>query len=358
MPGVLGYFQVDAAGRLTTPLLPEAGVAAASYGIAPDEEAARATARRGAARPARTQSARASAARGCTCARCSAPARESAPLERELGAPRGRPGRDARHRPRKPDSIGSRNRTRPSQGSPTPRPRGRCRRRSSQGAALPRAAANAPTPRRSSSSSEQTPSPMSGRSASKKRSSPSRPSCGRCGRAAEADASRPKSRSPCGRSQARSTRSSSACSTPGTSCYSATSGATASATCKGRSSSAGHSSPPHWRPLSREQRGLRTRLNVVAQGRSRTGSRELQRRSDSSPRACRGRLHRARLSPPFGDIELRSSRTHLPRAPGTALLAWVAVHAGGRAVRRLLLMYRFGAARCGSRANSRTSSRP
>ncbi len=41
VPGVLGYFQVDAAGRLTTPLLPEAGVAAASYGIAPAEEAAR-----------------------------------------------------------------------------------------------------------------------------------------------------------------------------------------------------------------------------------------------------------------------------------------------------------------------------
>ena len=42
VPGVLGYFQVDAAGRLTTPLLPEAGVAAASYGITPTEEAARA----------------------------------------------------------------------------------------------------------------------------------------------------------------------------------------------------------------------------------------------------------------------------------------------------------------------------
>ena len=41
VPGVLGYFQVDAAGRFTTPLLPEAGVAAASYGIAPAEEAAR-----------------------------------------------------------------------------------------------------------------------------------------------------------------------------------------------------------------------------------------------------------------------------------------------------------------------------
>jgi signal transduction histidine kinase len=42
VPGVLGYFQVDSAGRLTTPLLPEAGVAAASYGITPAEETARA----------------------------------------------------------------------------------------------------------------------------------------------------------------------------------------------------------------------------------------------------------------------------------------------------------------------------
>ena len=42
LPGVLGYFQVDAAGRLTTPLLPEPGIVASSYGIGADEEAARA----------------------------------------------------------------------------------------------------------------------------------------------------------------------------------------------------------------------------------------------------------------------------------------------------------------------------
>jgi two-component system, OmpR family, phosphate regulon sensor histidine kinase PhoR len=42
VPAVLGYFQVDDAGRFTTPLLPAAGVAPASYGIAPAEEAARA----------------------------------------------------------------------------------------------------------------------------------------------------------------------------------------------------------------------------------------------------------------------------------------------------------------------------
>ena len=39
LPGVLGWFQVDAAGNLTTPLLPAAGVRAAAYGILPAEEA-------------------------------------------------------------------------------------------------------------------------------------------------------------------------------------------------------------------------------------------------------------------------------------------------------------------------------
>ncbi len=42
VPGVLGYFQVDAAGRLTTPLLPGTGVAPTSYGIGAEEQAARA----------------------------------------------------------------------------------------------------------------------------------------------------------------------------------------------------------------------------------------------------------------------------------------------------------------------------
>jgi two-component sensor histidine kinase len=42
LPGVLGWFQVDAAGNLTTPLLPEGGVAAADYGITPAETVARA----------------------------------------------------------------------------------------------------------------------------------------------------------------------------------------------------------------------------------------------------------------------------------------------------------------------------
>ncbi|HZF27633.1 MAG TPA: HAMP domain-containing sensor histidine kinase [Gammaproteobacteria bacterium] len=42
VPGALGYFQVDADGKLTTPLLPGDGVDPATYGIASDEQAARA----------------------------------------------------------------------------------------------------------------------------------------------------------------------------------------------------------------------------------------------------------------------------------------------------------------------------
>jgi signal transduction histidine kinase len=43
VPGTIGYFQVDALGNLTTPLLPAPGVDAASYGISADEQAARRT---------------------------------------------------------------------------------------------------------------------------------------------------------------------------------------------------------------------------------------------------------------------------------------------------------------------------
>ena len=175
VPGVLGYFQVDAAGRLTTPLLPEAGVDAASYGIAPAEEAARAAARRGAARAARAQSARARAARR---ARRQLPRPgESAPLELERRQLSSTPASRRRSaRPRKPGSTASRQRRRP-------RNRARCavaRRMPAGGrakrAAEPPAAANAATVRRSFSKQRQNSFAESGRSASRKRSSPSRPS--------------------------------------------------------------------------------------------------------------------------------------------------------------------------------------
>ena len=52
-------------------------------------------------------------------------------------------------------------------------------------------------------------------------------------------------------------------------------------------------------------------------------------------------LHRARLSPPFGDIELTFLVDALPRAPGTALLAWVAVTLAVVLCGGFFLMYRF-----------------
>ena len=42
LPGVLGHFQVDAAGRFSSPLLPAPGVDPATYGIGAEEQAARA----------------------------------------------------------------------------------------------------------------------------------------------------------------------------------------------------------------------------------------------------------------------------------------------------------------------------
>jgi signal transduction histidine kinase len=52
-------------------------------------------------------------------------------------------------------------------------------------------------------------------------------------------------------------------------------------------------------------------------------------------------LYRARLSPPFGDFELSFAVDALPRAPGSAVLAWVAVTLGVVLVGGFLLMYRF-----------------
>jgi signal transduction histidine kinase len=53
-------------------------------------------------------------------------------------------------------------------------------------------------------------------------------------------------------------------------------------------------------------------------------------------------LHRTRLSPPFGDLELAFVVDTLPRAPGTGLLAWVAVTLAVVLIGGFILMYRFG----------------
>ncbi|HWN37392.1 MAG TPA: HAMP domain-containing sensor histidine kinase, partial [Gammaproteobacteria bacterium] len=54
-------------------------------------------------------------------------------------------------------------------------------------------------------------------------------------------------------------------------------------------------------------------------------------------------LYRARLSPPFGDVELTFLVDALPRAPGAGLLAWIAVTIAIVLVGGFYLMYRFGA---------------
>jgi signal transduction histidine kinase len=64
----------------------------------------------------------------------------------------------------------------------------------------------------------------------------------------------------------------------------------------------------------------------------------------SAPRELEGTvLHRTRLSPPFGDLDIAFSVNTLPRAPGTTLLVWVSVTLAVVLVGGFLLMYRFAA---------------
>ncbi|HVS22138.1 MAG TPA: HAMP domain-containing sensor histidine kinase, partial [Gammaproteobacteria bacterium] len=52
-------------------------------------------------------------------------------------------------------------------------------------------------------------------------------------------------------------------------------------------------------------------------------------------------LHRARLSPPFGDLELAFSVRELPRAPGALLLLWISVTLAAVLCGGFFFMYRF-----------------
>jgi signal transduction histidine kinase len=87
-------------------------------------------------------------------------------------------------------------------------------------------------------------------------------------------------------------------------------------------------------------------LNVAFQGRI---LKEIEAATDSyvGPGLSRGLagdvLYRGRLSPPFGDVELTFLVDALPVAPGTALLAWVAVTLAVVLTAGFYLMYRFGA---------------
>jgi len=53
-------------------------------------------------------------------------------------------------------------------------------------------------------------------------------------------------------------------------------------------------------------------------------------------------LHRARMAPPFGELELIFTVARLPQAPGSALLGWVTVILAAVLSGGVLLMYRFG----------------
>ena len=158
--------------------------------------------------------------------------------------------------------------------------------------------------------------------------------------AAEADARRRRrSSSPCARSRARSIRSSSACSTPGTSCCSATCGATASATCKARSSSARRSStrPSRCRIARATSRSSRA-LDVAFQGRV---LERLETSTRTSIPACPRELAGDGAAPRAFVAAVRRRRARVRRRPLAARAGHGAArlgrrHAGGRAVRRLL----------------------
>jgi signal transduction histidine kinase len=62
----------------------------------------------------------------------------------------------------------------------------------------------------------------------------------------------------------------------------------------------------------------------------------------SGPRDLAGTvLHRTRLSPPFGDLEIAFAVNTLPRAPGTTLLVWISLTLTVVLIGGFLLMYRF-----------------
>ena len=83
-------------------------------------------------------------------------------------------------------------------------------------------------------------------------------------------------------------------------------------------------------------------LDVVYEGQTIGGARAPAPGAyDSTPRELAGApLHRTRLSPPFGSLELRFDVTSLPRAPGTLLLVWVSVILAAVLCGGFFLMYR------------------
>ncbi len=90
--------------------------------------------------------------------------------------------------------------------------------------------------------------------------------------------------------------------------------------------------------------GSASRLDVAFQGRvlDRLAAAAPAYRSSTAGELAGTVLYRARLSPPFGDLELTFLVDALPRAPGTALLAWVAVTLAAVLIAGFFFMYRFG----------------
>jgi signal transduction histidine kinase len=82
-------------------------------------------------------------------------------------------------------------------------------------------------------------------------------------------------------------------------------------------------------------------LGVVYQGRAIANLGAQGPRAYSAADLTGSLLHRVRLSPPFGDLELAFSVNRLPRAPGSMLLAWVSVTLAALLAGGFFFMYRF-----------------
>ncbi|HLF11923.1 MAG TPA: HAMP domain-containing sensor histidine kinase, partial [Gammaproteobacteria bacterium] len=82
-------------------------------------------------------------------------------------------------------------------------------------------------------------------------------------------------------------------------------------------------------------------LSVAYQGNTLSAMSAAAGRTYSSAELTGSLLHRARLSPPFGDLELIFSVNQLPRAAGSVLLVWVSVILAAVLSSGFLFMYRF-----------------
>jgi hypothetical protein len=352
VPGVLGYFQVDSDGRLTTPLLPDAGVAAASYGITAADEAARA---------ARVAELRDVLARN----QLVRPAREepvAAPRERErLEADEDRANASVASLQANFDRLAAEPPAQAAAGAALNDAADDLREQASAGRGDARRAAQAPV--------------MQSEAPAARRFAP--PAEERQKRVEETLVVEPAAPPPAAAANAPAAD---------TDATDAAADETAEAEAEAEPSVAvrtfasevdpfelGVLDADHlvlfrnvWRDGRRYVQGAlvdraafvadaiaapyrtsnvasSSRLTVALQGRT-VDTLSARDRADRAPAGdLLGQvLHRARLSPPFGDVELTFSVDALPRAPGAAVLAWVAVTLAAVLLGGFFLMYRFG----------------